>query len=152
MNDYTSKKTYLYTTILFYTLFLVGIAFSQSPTKPTLALVEDTGTDTSDNRTNNSAIAISSLTDGNSWSFKIGEATEWTTGGTVSGTSATFDPFYLISGTMVGTPTLSVTSKQNQTSLGSTFPSYYSANSTGHTFFFDVTTPSSSTNKEILFF
>lgn len=152
MNFYTIQKTYLPTTLLFFTLFFASFAFAQ-PSKPTLVLVEDTGTDASDNKSNNSAITISDLTENNSWSISTDSGITWIMGDEVgSSGTATFDTFYLISGMMMGIPTLSVASKQNQTSLGNTSQSYYSANRTGHTFFFDVTTPAANTQKQILFF
>ena len=151
MNNYTSQTTYFYTATLFLTLLFASLTIAQ-PSKPTLALLEDTGTDTSDKRTNNSAITISDLTDSNTCSFSTDSGSNWTERGTVSGTSATFDPFYLISGMIGGNPTISVTSKGSQVSLGNTFVSYYSANRTGYSFFFDVTTPATNTQKQILFF
>ena len=47
-------------------------------------MVEDSGIDTSDKTTNNSAITISNLTENNSWPFKIGDTADWTDGGTAN--------------------------------------------------------------------
>ena len=89
-----NTTTSLYSIYFYFILLLASVAFAQ-PSKPTLTLVEDTGT-VSDNKTNNSAISVSSLTENNSWSFKIGDTTEWIEGGTVDSTNvAIFDPFFI---------------------------------------------------------
>ena len=150
MNDYTFNKTYFSTAILFLTLFLVGIAFSQSPTKPTLALVEDTGTDASDKTTDNSAITISNLTEGNSWSFSTDSGSSWITGDDVgSSGTVSFDPAFAITGSFDET----IAAEVSATAIGAkdSFESNSYDQILNNVFFFDVTMPATLTSsKEVL--
>lgn len=154
MNNYTSQTTYFYTATLFLTLLFASLTFAQ-PSKPTLALLEDTGTDTSDKRTNNSAITISDLTDSNTWSFSTDSGSNWIMGEQVgSSGTATFNPAFVFSGSFDDdiSPLLSTTSAGTFGGINAIASGQGIDELLNNVFFFDITMPSSLSNdKEALF-
>lgn len=127
---------------------------TQTPQTPTAALVNDTGSSSSDGISSMSSITISDLVDGNTWSYSTDGGANWIIGDDIIGTTVEFNPAFVFSGSFDDdiSPLLSTTSAGTFEGINTIAPGLTIDKVLNNVFFFDITMPANLTNdKEALF-
>ena len=123
----------------------VVVLNKEVPFTPTTAFTNDNGNSNSDGTTNDAAPTISGLKTGDCHKFSRDGGSSWVSVGATAGNTEAFDGTLVVSsGTLDSSPTETATTISGNPSLQP-----YSED-VPDTFFFDITTPTGSTDKEVL--